>query len=522
MISTLIYGNNKGIFIVICLLFMFYGCALAGTGVKLPLNSDFEKNMEGFSVYKGAISITDKKGNIRSGEKALKWNYKIKKRRYFFIAKNNLDPAQFVGKAGISVWLKSDKKGPLLFQVIENDNSSYQYINNALHVDRAWKQFELPFGLFEKDPDVADENNRLDVDQIKEFWIVDISGYYNQSLVGPRTVWVDDLMLVELFKKVLGRGGVTTEQQVIPSGPVGTLKNLKSDPYVLKEDGMYKMWFGANKSGKHQQIWLATSSDGTRWDIHPRPVILVGKKGRWDAGDIETPTVVKVSDVYHLWYCGRAVSEESETWSPDTAYKIGHATSKDGVNWVKDPKNPVIGLGKKAKNEWNWGTAAEPTVIYEDGIFKMWYVGVNILGGKTHLHVGYATSPDGSNWTNYPKNPVIASEPAPKSIDYNGYFSPFVLKDGNRYIIFYINDSWNGMPVGPVRYATSLDGINWTIRSEEILRKGDALSWMSTGIFAPSAIIEDGKLSIWYTGFRITTNFYFGIGYKRLDMNVLK
>lgn len=515
------------LFTVILFVVLLIGHISCSGKTNMPVNTGFEEGMEGMSAYKGDISITEKRENVRSGKRALEWRYKIKKKGYNFIARNGLDSSQFEGAKGLTVWLKSDKEGPMLFKVIEKGNASYQYINHGIPVKEQWGKFTLPFGAFEKDPDVADKNNRLDIGQIKEIWIVDISGYYFQDLVGPRTVWVDDLRLDTIspsspLPKGVAAADAGKRLQVLPTGPVGAAYNLKSDPHVMKDGSVYKMWFGANRSGKYQQVWYATSSDGMDWDMYAKPVIVVGAKGGWDAGDIETPTVAKVGDVYHLWYCGRAVSEEAETWSTDTAYKIGHATSIDGIKWVKDPKNPVIGLGNKARNEWNWAGASEPSVIYEDGVFKMWFVGVNVLGGKCHLHVGYATSTDGSNWREYPKNPVIASKPTAKSIDYNGYFCPFVAKEGNRYIMFYVSDSWNSLPVGPIRYATSVDGIDWTIGSAEILSKGDVSSWTSTGIFAPSAIIENGRLSIWYTGFRITTNFYFGIGHTRLDKSVLK
>jgi hypothetical protein len=52
--------------------------------------------------------------------------------------------------------------------------------------------------------------------------------------------------------------------------------------------------------------------------------------------------------------------------------QIGQATSRDGVHWTKDPANPV--LPKGTGDDWDrdgW----DPFVLYEKGVFKMWYGG---------------------------------------------------------------------------------------------------------------------------------------------------
>jgi predicted GH43/DUF377 family glycosyl hydrolase len=145
------------------------------------------------------------------------------------------------------------------------------------------------------------------------------------------------------------------------------------------------------------------------WQPYERnPVLECGDPGEFDHAALGTPSVIKVGDVYHIYY---------ETWQdpgdPHAAVKrnkfggrisydrprgdyttlhIGHAISRDGVRWVKDPENPVIGRGPKG--DWDHVGTWDPFVIFEDGIFKMWY-GAGV--GPT-CDWAYAVSNDGTHF----------------------------------------------------------------------------------------------------------------------------
>lgn len=127
------------------------------------------------------------------------------------------------------------------------------------------------------------------------------------------------------------------------------------------------------------------------------PVLTVGKshENEWDAGAIGTANVLKVGDVYHLYY---------EAWGKLTAaggsseydtLQIGHAISLDGIHWIKDPANPIIKKG--AAGTWNSSGVWDPFVRYEDGIFKMWYGG----NKGDQCEWAYATSKDGVNFEDH-------------------------------------------------------------------------------------------------------------------------
>ena len=74
------------------------------------------------------------------------------------------------------------------------------------------------------------------------------------------------------------------------------------------------------------------------------PVLTVGEAGTWDAGALGSMTVLKVGDTFHMYYEAWGVRSTLE-WDEEEYFslQIGHATSDDGLHWIKDDENnPVI------------------------------------------------------------------------------------------------------------------------------------------------------------------------------------
>jgi predicted GH43/DUF377 family glycosyl hydrolase len=296
---------------------------------------------------------------------------------------------------------------------------------------------------------------------------------------------------------------------VVPEFPVGSWNHWKSDPFVMKDGDLYRMWYGTNRNGAKTEIGYAESADGITWVHAPESVVFLGENGDWDDEDVETPTVVKHQGIYHLWYSGRGEPEGTNPITrPDAAIRIGHATSWDGITWYKDSNNPVVRVGFPIIG-WDWLGAAEPSVIVRDGVFEMWYTGVTIKSGRLFLQIGFATSPDGTNWEKYSGNPVL-------SLDIkNGITTASVIYNDPYYELWAVLfDERRGLPSGPVGYATSLDGVNWDISPEIELSKGDRPAWDWWGIFGPTVLLDDGVYKMWYTGVSIDRQgVHLAIGY---------
>ena len=79
---------------------------------------------------------------------------------------------------------------------------------------------------------------------------------------------------------------------------------------------------------------------------------------------------------------------------------IGYASSPDGITWTKYENNPILEKGDV--ESWEDLFVVWPQVIFKDDIYHMWYSGHD----GQNVRIGYATSPDGINWTRYSNNPI--------------------------------------------------------------------------------------------------------------------
>jgi predicted GH43/DUF377 family glycosyl hydrolase len=166
-----------------------------------------------------------------------------------------------------------------------------------------------------------------------------------------------------------------------------------SGPSVIRDDNAppeerYKMWYDGWIEGGYVSIGYATSPDGKNWKVYENnPVLDVGKGEAWDNTWVAMPSVIKTKEGYELWYGG-----VYETWNfSKVKANIGYATSSDGIHWTKHPDNPVL----RYTEEWEQRVITMPTVILDQGMYKMWYVGLKYLGESFEegwiYQLGYAT-----------------------------------------------------------------------------------------------------------------------------------
>ena len=82
------------------------------------------------------------------------------------------------------------------------------------------------------------------------------------------------------------------------------------------------------------------------------PVLTIDPEGAFDAGALGSMTVLFVDSLFHIYYEAWGV-RSVKTWDAAEyeTLQIGHATSKNGILWTKDPENPVLKQG--GKGEWD-------------------------------------------------------------------------------------------------------------------------------------------------------------------------
>ncbi len=151
------------------------------------------------------------------------------------------------------------------------------------------------------------------------------------------------------------------------------------------------------------------------------------------------------------------------------------------AEWTKYPQNPVL---PTAQNTWYSQHTASPTVLYEDGVFKMWFQGHT---GST-WKIGYAQSNDGIHWD-------VSSQPQiTASGDGLGVVEPSVIKNGLIYQMWYHEYTQNE---SRIRYATSTNAISWNIYPQPVLTKLSG-GWENSGPTNPGVIFENNEYKMWY------------------------
>ena len=225
------------------------------------------------------------------------------------------------------------------------------------------------------------------------------------------------------------------------------------------------------------------------WTRHPSNPIFSGSgHGTWDK-HVFSPMVLYNSDSsrYEMWYCG-SYGPDVSGWYP---YQVGLAYSSDGITWTKYAGNPVL---SPTVGSWDETLVWACWVAREGGQYKMWYYGA----ANNIRKLGYATSPNGINWTKNP-NPILSAGNALWEV--GGVLWPSILKNSGSYTMFYTGVNAAGT-VYQLGRATSLDGINWqrdTINNP-VLSVGAPGQWDDLGVTAGLNCLKlDNTIYMWYT-----------------------
>jgi predicted GH43/DUF377 family glycosyl hydrolase len=187
---------------------------------------------------------------------------------------------------------------------------------------------------------------------------------------------------------------------------------------------------------KTHQIGLAKSTDGgSSWTrVSTEPVLALGPDGACDGATCSSNSVLRVGERWYNWYTG--ISQVPYLAS------VCLATSTDGIHWEKYAHNPVLGYNPYVATD--AFMVATPQVLYEEGVFKMWYNSKGFEAGKTtqgDYRIGYAESLDGIHWERCARLPVLGSSG-------NGWDSqmaeyPEVQNVGGHYYMWYCGNRYS-------------------------------------------------------------------------------
>jgi sucrose-6-phosphate hydrolase SacC (GH32 family) len=273
----------------------------------------------------------------------------------------------------------------------------------------------------------------------------------------------------------------------------------------------------------------------TPYDQNP---VFIAAPGQWDAKMRERGWILHEGNEWRMWYTGYDGGRESKR-------SLGYATSPDGLNWTRDPRNPVYSditiedmqvlrhdgryyMFAEQDNSSQWFTSPDgvkwtregtldirltsgkpisegpfgtPTVWIEDGT---WY----LMYERGDQAIWLASSKDPKTWTNVQDEPVL--RPGPGEYDSVMIAVNQVIRYNGRYYAYYHG---SGDKLAPRKWssniATSTDRIHWTKYSGNPIVAGDRSSDIVVPIEFPKPANGDGAAATSDTQFSFTVPMKF-------------
>ncbi len=265
-------------------------------------------------------------------------------------------------------------------------------------------------------------------------------------------------------------------------GPSSSGYDLSLGPASVVHDGaLYRMWYVGDSSAGFK-IMYATSPDGINWTKFGNVPVFNGTMA-WDNAAVGTPVVLKVGGTFWMYYSGAA---------SDLIYKIGLATSTDGVRWAEDSSNPVM------IPQLSW----ESTRIHPGSVrpltsgYEMYYEG----GGS----IGHAVSPDGRTWIRDTTVPILVRGPS-GAWDSSEVGAPCVIPVGAETRMYYTGGNLPTLDIGyAVENTTSTAYVSAGFWASPVFDSGNpntawlSLSWVGTTPPGTSlgAVVAVGNTSV--------------------------
>ncbi|KKK59016.1 hypothetical protein LCGC14_3038610, partial [marine sediment metagenome] len=220
----------------------------------------------------------------------------------------------------------------------------------------------------------------------------------------------------------------------VPGSLIGNIADLDMVSFLGNLDTMDEAAVMGLLDDASTVIGYATSTDGTTWTV-VNTQVLAGSGGLLNS--VGAPSVIRVSGTdYRMWYTrfktnltqasletaltrmGTADQRSTGAWvlQNSTSLVIGYATSTDGVGWTLQNSEVLVGSGGL------WHSVRAPSVVrVSDTDYRMWYTQGktdvtraslaamdeatlasaelwDILDSSSSV-IGYATSTDGIIWT---------------------------------------------------------------------------------------------------------------------------
>ncbi len=155
-------------------------------------------------------------------------------------------------------------------------------------------------------------------------------------------------------------------------------KESVMNPFVMYENGKFRMWYAAGETYEPNVICYAESEDGIHWEKSAlNPIFTCAPENEYEQNRIGAVQLLKEEDGYLMFYIG---------YRDIHTACICAARSKDGITgWERVPENPLV---TPTPGTWDEHSCYKPAVIRDDnGTYHIWYNGRR----NSDEFIGYAS-----------------------------------------------------------------------------------------------------------------------------------
>ena len=253
-------------------------------------------------------------------------------------------------------------------------------------------------------------------------------------------------------------------------------KNQATHPSIIDFDSTwngYRYWlaytpypFGA---GGEENPSISVSNDLKNWHTPNGLYNPIANNEEVNCDELKDSHLVYRSDINQLemWYMGRLNSTIKS--GGDLLLLRKHST--DGINWSNYEIMAIMN-----------GTLS-PSIIYEDGKYKLWSIAPSKNGDETNGQLLYAESINGFDWSDYQS--CLFNDSEDLSVWHGA-----VSKSDEGYHFVWIEDSGDS---DLIKYAFSKDGTNFS--SPQIVVK-KAAGW--NAFYRPYILKNESGYSLFY------------------------
>lgn len=168
-------------------------------------------------------------------------------------------------------------------------------------------------------------------------------------------------------------------------------------------------------------------------------------------------------------------------------------------NALHDARNPVVRpvLTRGEVDQWDGFKVTSPVVIKDGNRYRMWYVGCRFIFDDYTCGIGHAQSSDGISWEKSP-GPVLKVDDPVVSQDLH---SITLAVAGDQYLLWYEIDAnpIHGNDCVTLYLATSKDGLEW--KPQGLVASGNC--WENARLW-PSSFSDGKTLHLWYSDYGST------------------